>query len=143
MTLNPEQQKLIEQMVESGLYKSTDEAIDAAISLLDERNNKLKALRTDVQVGLDQLDLGNPGWNGYPTPFSAAYYPFLSNWVSQKLPERPESMNFAQAPLGQKPLSGRTWSCSGRSGSCSGPSRSFSGRSWSFWETLSQTRGRR
>ena len=58
MTLNLEQQKLIEQMVESGLYKSTDEAIDTAISLLDQRNKKLDALREDVQVGLDQLERG-------------------------------------------------------------------------------------
>ena len=58
MTLNPEQQKLIEQMVESGLYKSTAEAIDAAISLLDERNKKLETLRKDVKAGLDQLERG-------------------------------------------------------------------------------------
>ncbi len=57
MTLNSEQQKLIEQMVEAGLYKSADEAIDAAIS------RKLEALREDAQVGLDQLEHGE--YTGY------------------------------------------------------------------------------
>ena len=58
MTLNPEQQKLIDEMVASGLYESSDEAIDAALALLDERNRKLEALRKDVQAGLDQLEHG-------------------------------------------------------------------------------------
>ena len=53
MTLNPEQQKLINEMVKSGLYESPDAAIDAAINLLDERSQKLEALRQDIQEGLD------------------------------------------------------------------------------------------
>ncbi len=53
MTLNPEQQKLINEMVKSGLYESPDAAIDAAIRLLDERSRKLEALRQDIQEGLD------------------------------------------------------------------------------------------
>ena len=53
MTLNPEQQKLINEMVKSGLYESPDAAIDAAIRLLDERSQKLEALRQDIQEGLD------------------------------------------------------------------------------------------
>ncbi len=65
MTLNAGQQKLIERMVAAGLYKSADEAIDAAISLLDEHSRKPAALREDVQAGLDQLERGeHTGYTG-------------------------------------------------------------------------------
>ena len=58
MTLNPEQQKLIDEMVKSGLFDSPDQVVDTALRLLDERNKQLEALRKDVQVGIDQLDRG-------------------------------------------------------------------------------------
>ena len=54
MTLNPEQQKLINQMVKSGLFESPDAAIDAAIRLLDERSRKLETLRQGIKQGLDR-----------------------------------------------------------------------------------------
>ena len=53
MTLNAEQQKLIHQMVELGFFDSPDKAIDMAIRLLDEHNQKLAALREEIQKGLD------------------------------------------------------------------------------------------
>lgn len=53
MILNPEQEKLINRMVESGHYSSSDEVIDAALRLLDERERKLEALRRNIQDGLD------------------------------------------------------------------------------------------
>ena len=40
-------------MVESGLFDSPDKAIDMALRLLSEHNQKLTALREEVQKGLD------------------------------------------------------------------------------------------
>lgn len=53
MTLNPEQQKLIGQMVESGLFDSPDQVIDTALRLLAERQQKLADLKKDIQKGFD------------------------------------------------------------------------------------------
>ncbi len=53
MILNPEQEKIINKMVESGHYGSPDEVIDAALRFLDERERKLEALQRDIQEGLD------------------------------------------------------------------------------------------
>ena len=50
--LNPQQEELIKQKIESGLYQSPDEVIDAALRLLDERDRKLEALRKDIAEGL-------------------------------------------------------------------------------------------
>ena len=50
--LNADQEKLIREKVESGLYGSPDEVINMALRLLDERDRKLEALRRDVQEGL-------------------------------------------------------------------------------------------
>lgn len=50
--LNPEQERIIREKIESGHYRSPDEVIDAALLLLDERDRKLEALRRDVQEGL-------------------------------------------------------------------------------------------
>ncbi len=53
MILNPEQEKLIHKIVESGHYGSPDEVIDAALRFLDERERKLEALQRDIREGLD------------------------------------------------------------------------------------------
>ncbi len=53
MTLNPEQQKLIDQLVESGLFSSSDQVIDTALRLLDERQQKLANLKKEIQKGFD------------------------------------------------------------------------------------------
>ncbi|MFQ6029314.1 MAG: type II toxin-antitoxin system ParD family antitoxin [Dehalococcoidia bacterium] len=53
ISLSAEQEKLINRLVESGLYRSPEEAIDAAVRLLDERTRKLEALRNDIQEGFD------------------------------------------------------------------------------------------
>lgn len=44
--------------VASGRFRSEDEAISEGLSLLRDREQKLKALRTDLQMGIDQLDAG-------------------------------------------------------------------------------------
>ncbi len=51
MTLNPEQQKLIGQLVESGLFDTPDQVIDTALRLLAEQ--KLADLKNDIQKGFD------------------------------------------------------------------------------------------
>ena len=53
MTLNPEQQKLIDEMVESGLFDSPDQVIDTALRYLDERKQKLANLKKEIQKGFD------------------------------------------------------------------------------------------
>ena len=53
MTLNPEQQKLVEQLIESGLFDSPDQVIDTALRLLTEREQKLAELKKDIQKGFD------------------------------------------------------------------------------------------
>ncbi|MFQ6029322.1 MAG: type II toxin-antitoxin system ParD family antitoxin [Dehalococcoidia bacterium] len=58
VSLSAAQAKLIEEMVDSGLYSSPSEAIDTALSLLSERHQKLEALRKDVQEGLTSGEAG-------------------------------------------------------------------------------------
>ncbi len=53
MILKPEQQKLIDQLVESGLFDSPDQVIDTALRLLAEREQKLADLKKDIQKGFD------------------------------------------------------------------------------------------
>ena len=53
MTLNPEQQKLIDQLVESSLFDSPDQVIDTALRLLAEREQKLSDLKKEIQKGFD------------------------------------------------------------------------------------------
>ena len=59
MTLNPEQQKLVRQLVESGLFSSADEVVDIALQrLVEDQDHDLEALRKSVRSGLDQLERG-------------------------------------------------------------------------------------
>jgi putative addiction module CopG family antidote len=51
--INEQNQKLIKRMVESGEYSSPDEVVDTALRLLEERHQKLEALRKDIQKGFD------------------------------------------------------------------------------------------
>jgi antitoxin ParD1/3/4 len=44
--------------VASGRFRSEDEAIREGLNLLKEREQKLDALRADLQLGIDQLDAG-------------------------------------------------------------------------------------
>ena len=63
MILNPEQQKLIGQLFESGLFDSPDQVIDTALRLLAERKQKLADLKKDIQTGFD----GGPALPGPPS----------------------------------------------------------------------------
>ena len=58
VSLSPAQARLIEEMVDSGFYSSPDEAIETALDLLAERNQKLDSLRKEVQQGVASGEAG-------------------------------------------------------------------------------------
>ena len=51
--------QFVEREVASGKYRSREEVISEGLRLLRERERKLEALRTDIQVGLDQIAKGD------------------------------------------------------------------------------------
>jgi len=59
VTLTPEHERMIAEQVTSGRFSSPDEAIAAALTLLQHRDElTLEEERKLVQVGIDQLDRG-------------------------------------------------------------------------------------
>ena len=67
VSLNPEMERLVTEKVESGMYPSADEVIREALRLLHERDERrqarLKELRREIQVGLE--DLANGQYSTY------------------------------------------------------------------------------
>ncbi|MEQ9588056.1 MAG: type II toxin-antitoxin system ParD family antitoxin [Parvibaculaceae bacterium] len=53
-----ELQTFVSRGVASGRFRSEDEAVREGLNLLRQREEKLEALRADLQVGIDQLDTG-------------------------------------------------------------------------------------
>ncbi len=53
VSISKHYEKLVKQKVESGEYASHAEVVHEALRLLEERDKKLKALRQDIQDGLD------------------------------------------------------------------------------------------
>ncbi|MBP0019466.1 MAG: type II toxin-antitoxin system ParD family antitoxin [Cyanobacteria bacterium SBLK] len=62
ITLTSEQEKLLNEKVKAGKYKTVDDAIAEALRLLDERDRNyeqwLEQTRAKVKIGLEQLDRG-------------------------------------------------------------------------------------
>jgi antitoxin ParD1/3/4 len=58
VSLTPELERLVNEKVESGLYQTASEVVREALRLLKERDQAREQLRTDVQVGFDQLARG-------------------------------------------------------------------------------------
>lgn len=62
VSLTPELERFIGDLVESGRYRSASEAVREAVRLLqdkeEEREAKLVALRQAVEVGVSELDRG-------------------------------------------------------------------------------------
>ena len=60
--LNPAFEKLVQEKVESGLYRDADEVVRDALRLLDRQiridEEKLEALRAAVQLGVDDVEAG-------------------------------------------------------------------------------------
>ena len=51
-------EELVKRKVESGLYGSSSEVIREALRLLEERDRRLAALRSDIAVGVEQIEQG-------------------------------------------------------------------------------------
>jgi len=60
VSLTPELERYISELVEAGRYRSASEVVRAAVRTLqdqeEERRVKLKALRHSIDRGLDELD---------------------------------------------------------------------------------------
>ena len=54
-----EREELILRKVSSGVYETRDDVIDAALRLLDERDNYLEELRAKVNTGIAQIEDGD------------------------------------------------------------------------------------
>ncbi|MFU8848298.1 MAG: type II toxin-antitoxin system ParD family antitoxin [Opitutales bacterium] len=59
VSLTPELEKWVHHKVQSGLYGSSSEVVRDALRILhqfeEERSRKLSSLRSDIQLGLEQL----------------------------------------------------------------------------------------
>jgi antitoxin ParD1/3/4 len=58
VSLTPELEKLVNDEVRSGRYKSASEVVREGLRLIRLRENKLKALRRDLQEGISELERG-------------------------------------------------------------------------------------
>jgi Arc/MetJ-type ribon-helix-helix transcriptional regulator len=58
ITLKPEQERIIQEQIESGHFRSPDEVLDHALGALQERAHKLKA--TQPQKNLAQFLMESP-----------------------------------------------------------------------------------
>lgn len=62
VSLSPQLEKLIHKKVASGMYNSASEVVREALRLLAERDrlyeSKLKALRKDIAIGVEQAERG-------------------------------------------------------------------------------------
>ncbi|MBI2828104.1 MAG: type II toxin-antitoxin system ParD family antitoxin [Acidobacteria bacterium] len=62
ISLTPEQDAFVQKVVQAGEYQNASEAVRDALRVLQQRRRedalKLKALRTQLQAGVDALDRG-------------------------------------------------------------------------------------
>ena len=67
ITIPEELQAFVSRGVVSGGFRSVDEAVQEGLKLLRDREDKLEALRNDLQVGIDQFDAGqkNQTWRAH------------------------------------------------------------------------------
>ncbi len=63
INLTPEQDAFVEKVVAAGEYQNASEAVRDALRVLQQRRQedqlKLKALRAQLQAGIDSLDRGD------------------------------------------------------------------------------------
>lgn len=57
VTLSPQSERLLKQMVDSGRYHSTDEALEEALAVLDDQH-RLEQIRAMVAVGEAEIERG-------------------------------------------------------------------------------------
>jgi antitoxin ParD1/3/4 len=72
VSLTPQLEKLVKEKVKSGRYHSSSEVIREGLRLIQERDHyleeKLRALRRDVRLGVNQIEQGEA------KPFDASFY---------------------------------------------------------------------
>jgi antitoxin ParD1/3/4 len=80
--LTPSIEEFIDEQVRAGKFASADEAVEAAVNQMREREEKIAWLRREIQLGVDQLERGEGAeWNieeletrlrdKYPTAYPA------------------------------------------------------------------------
>ena len=58
VSLTPRLEALVKHKVGSGLYGSSSEVIREALRLMEERDRRLVSLRSDIAVGIEQIEQG-------------------------------------------------------------------------------------
>lgn len=58
IVIPPEFQPFVASGIASGRFRSEEEAVREGLDLLRSREQKLEALRADLQIGLDDLEAG-------------------------------------------------------------------------------------
>lgn len=58
ITLKPEQAEFLRSQLASGRYRTSDEVIDEALKLLEQREQRLEELRQKVAIGTEQIQNG-------------------------------------------------------------------------------------
>lgn len=62
VSLTPELESLINSKVQSGMYNTASEVVREGLRLIQERDEirekKLAALRSDIQLGIDDIEAG-------------------------------------------------------------------------------------
>jgi antitoxin ParD1/3/4 len=83
ISLTPEQDAFVEKIVRAGEYQNASEAVRDALRVLQQRRRedalKLKALRAQLQAGVDALERGE---------FVRIDEPDLDAYVSRLIPTR-------------------------------------------------------
>lgn len=57
-TVPPQFEQFVAQRIASGRFRSEEEAASEAFDLLQRREQRLDALRTEIQIGLDDIEAG-------------------------------------------------------------------------------------
>ena len=58
ITLSSELENLVQQKVSSGEYSSVEAMIEAALRLLEQRDLKVHRLRSELMIGVEQIQQG-------------------------------------------------------------------------------------
>ncbi|MCA9065494.1 MAG: type II toxin-antitoxin system ParD family antitoxin [Planctomycetaceae bacterium] len=58
ITVPPEFAQFVAERIASGRFRSEEDALTEALDLLRRREQKLEALRAEIQIGLDAIEAG-------------------------------------------------------------------------------------
>jgi antitoxin ParD1/3/4 len=61
VSLTPELERLVNLKIESGLYQTASEVVREALRLLQQRDESVRFLRSDVRAGIEQAEPGKSG----------------------------------------------------------------------------------